>query len=185
MTNIYLSVDVESDGPLPGRNSLLSLGAVAIDINKKIYGEFEVNIETLPGAIQDPETMAWWATQPVAWEYHRQNVKSPELAMKLYRNFLDTLPSRPIFMGYPATYDFMFHHWYLVAFSGKDPCGFAGMDMKSYAAGMLKTDFRLSAKRNYPREWFENMPHDHRALTDARGQAIMGINMMRDNLGIK
>lgn len=184
MCDIYLSVDVESDGPIPGKNSMLSLGAVAIDMKKNIIGEFEVNLETLPDAISDPKTMDWWTTQPEAWAYHRQNLESPKQGMDHYLEWLKKLPNRPIFMGYPASYDFMFHHWYLIAYTGEDPCGFAALDMKSFAAGHLKIPFRKSAKRNYPSKWFENLPHDHKALTDARSQAIMGINLMRECLNI-
>lgn len=176
--DIYLSVDVESDGPIPGHNNMLSLGAVAIDIDKKIYGEFEVNLELDPSAVPDPSTMKWWDTQPEAWAHHRQNTVFPKEGMESYLAFLKGLPSRPIFMGYPACFDFMFHHWYLIRYAGEDPCGFSGLDLKSYAAGKLGVDYRKSTKRNYPKGWFEKFPHDHTALTDARGQAILGINMV-------
>ena len=182
MIDIYLSVDIESDGPIPGKNSMLSLGAVAIDINKKIHGEFEVNLELLPEATPDPNTMEFWGKNPEAWKVCRENIVSPEDGMKSYREFLKQLPSRPIFMGYPACFDFMFHHWYLIYFTGKDPCGFSGLDLKSYAAGLKGLSYRQSTKRNFPKIWFENMKHDHTALTDARGQAVLGINMLREGM---
>lgn len=180
---IYLSVDIESDGPIPGRNSMLSLGAVAIDIEKNIHGEFECNLELLPEASPDPDTMKFWAENPEAWAAHRRNLQRPEDAMKSYLAFIKNLPKRPVFIGYPAAFDFMFHHWYLIAFAGSDPCGFQALDIKSFAAAHLGLQFRSSAKRNYPELWFENMPHDHTALTDARGQAVLGMNMLRDAFG--
>ena len=37
----YVVIDVEFDGPLPGVNSMISLGAVAINKNGNELGEFE------------------------------------------------------------------------------------------------------------------------------------------------
>lgn len=179
--DLYLSVDVETDGPIPGRNSMLSIGAVAIDIKKNIYGEFQANLELLPEASPDKETMAFWRKNPDAWKEHRKNLLSPNLAMYKYLAFLKSLPKRPIFIGYPAAFDFMFHHWYLIAFVKEDPCGFQALDIKSFAAAHLRLPFRSSVKKNYPKEWFEDMPHDHTALTDARGQAILGMNLLQEH----
>ncbi|MGB0749820.1 MAG: 3'-5' exoribonuclease domain-containing protein [Magnetospiraceae bacterium] len=179
MPALFLSIDVETDGPIPGRNSMLSLGAVAIDLEKNILGEFSCNLHPLPEARPDSETMAWWQTQPAAWQAHREHLEQPEPAMVRYLAFLKGLPQRPVFMGYPAAFDFMFHHWYLIAFTGEDPCGFQALDLKSYAAALLNLPYRESRKEAYPKSWSENMPHDHTALTDARGQAILGINMLR------
>ena len=41
---IYVSTDVEADGPIPGPNSLLSLGSVALRADKTVLGEFSVNL---------------------------------------------------------------------------------------------------------------------------------------------
>lgn len=99
--------------------------------------------------------------------------------------FLKGLPHRPVFMGYPAAFDFAWHHWYLVRFTGEDPCGFAPLCLKSYAAASCNVSFRDSAKRNYSQDWFRTGPaHDHTALTDDLGQGWMGIHMIRANLGL-
>ena len=45
---IYFSIDVETDGPIPGPNSLLSLGAVALDNQGNELGTFYRNFKTLP-----------------------------------------------------------------------------------------------------------------------------------------
>lgn len=66
MPEIYISCDVETDGPIPGANSMLSLGAVAFAPNRDQLGTFSVNLVELSGAAPDPKTEAWWATQPEA-----------------------------------------------------------------------------------------------------------------------
>ena len=40
----YVVIDAEFDGPLPGINSMISLGAVAINKNGDTLGDFEINI---------------------------------------------------------------------------------------------------------------------------------------------
>ena len=68
MIEIYVSTDVETDGPIPGPHSMLSFASVAYMADKTLVGTFSVNLETLPEATGDPKTMAWWKTQPQAWE---------------------------------------------------------------------------------------------------------------------
>ena len=53
----YVSVDVETYGGSPRRNSLLSIGAAAFGIDKRIHGTFSRNPELVPGAVQDEDTM--------------------------------------------------------------------------------------------------------------------------------
>jgi hypothetical protein len=67
MREIYLSTDVETDGPIPGDYSMLSLGSAAYLPDKTLLDTFEVNLEALPQAKSDPETMEWWSRQPEAW----------------------------------------------------------------------------------------------------------------------
>ena len=41
---IYVSIDVESDGPIPIQNSMLAFGAVAFTDDGRILGEYNVNL---------------------------------------------------------------------------------------------------------------------------------------------
>ena len=63
----YVSIDIEADGPAPGLNSMLSLGAAAFAGDGTLADTFSANLETLPEAREDPKTMRWWAKQPEAW----------------------------------------------------------------------------------------------------------------------
>ena len=53
----YVSVDVETDGPIPGVHSMLSLGAAAFDAEWSPRGTWSANLEPLPEAAEDPRTM--------------------------------------------------------------------------------------------------------------------------------
>lgn len=181
MREIYVSTDVETDGPIPGPHSMLSFGSAAYTAEKRLVTTFEANLHTIPGAAGHPETMAWWQSQPEAWAAHRQNLQEPEVAMKAYVAWLKALPSKPVFVGYPATFDFLFVYWYLIRFAGESPFSFSAIDIKSYAMAVLGQDYRNTVKRNMPREWFDELPHTHKALDDAIGQGALFCNMLAAN----
>ena len=178
MSELYVSTDVETDGPIPGPNSMLSFGSAAYTADKKLLATFEANLHTLPNAAGDPGTMAWWQTQPEAWAAHRQNLQEPEAAMNAYLAWLKNLPGKPVFVAYPAAFDFMFVYWYLIRFAGESPFSFSALDIKSFAMAILGTDYRETVKRNMPREWFDPLPHTHKALDDAIGQGALFCNIL-------
>ena len=81
MPEIYVSTDVETDGPIPGPHSMLSFASAAYTAGKRLLGTFNANLVTLPGASGDATTMAWWTTQPQAWAACRTDPGDPALAM--------------------------------------------------------------------------------------------------------
>ena len=178
-TEIYVSTDVEADGPIPGPHSMLSFASVALTADKTIIGTFTRNLELLDGAAPDPKTEAWWKTQPEAWELCRQDLVAPARAMTDYVHWLEGLPGKPVFVGYPVAYDFMFVYWYLIKFAGKSPFSHSALDIKTFAMSVLGGDYRDASKRNMPRDWFDDVPHTHVALDDAKGQGALFCNMLR------
>ena len=183
MQEVYVSTDVETDGPVPGLYSMLSIGSAAYLGDKTLIGTFSANLETLPGADGHPRTMEWWRTQPEAWEACRQNIQPPEAAMRNYLAWLKTLPGKPVFVAYPAAFDYMFVCWYLNRFTGENPFGWQALDIKTYAMAMLKKEFLDTYKRNMPSRWFDDLPHTHLALEDAIEQGALFCNMLREHLG--
>lgn len=181
MAEIYVSTDVETDGPTPGPHSMLSFASAAYLGDKTLVGTFSANLATLPDAAPDAKTMAWWATQPEAWQACRQDVQPPELVMQHYLVWLKALPGKPVFVAYPAAFDFLFVYWYLMRFTGESPFSHAALDIKTYAMAMLKTEYRGSSKRNMPKHWFDPLPHTHLALDDAIEQGALFCNMLAEN----
>jgi hypothetical protein len=180
---IYISTDIESDGPIPGPNSMLSLGSAAYLPNEKLVSTFSVNLETLPGAQGDPDTMQWWSERPQQWDECRKNPLPPKEAMTSFVGWVGQIPGRPVFVGYPATYDFLFVYWYLIKFVGSSPFSFSALDIKSFAMAVLKTPFRGSTKKNMPKRWFHNLPrHTHVAVDDAIEQGALFCRILQENL---
>ena len=180
MDEIYVSTDVEADGPIPGPHSMLSFGSAAYSPDKTLVDTFEVNLETLPGARPDPATAAWWKKHPEAWRACRENPQPPGPAMKQYVVWLEALPGKPVFVAYPVAYDFMFVYWYLIRFAGTSPFGHSALDIKTYAMSLLGKGYRGSGKRDMPERWFDALPHTHRALDDAIEQGALFCNMLAE-----
>lgn len=178
---IYVSTDIEADGPIPGPHSMLSFASAAYTADKKLVGTFTANLDTLPEAQAHPDTKAWWDKNPQAWAACRQDCQDPAIAMKDYVEWLKQLPGKPVFVGYPAAYDFMFVYWYMVKFVGESPFSHSALDIKTYAMAVLKKDYRESTKRNMPKSWFDKLPHTHVALDDAIEQGALFCNILNSN----
>jgi DNA polymerase III alpha subunit (gram-positive type) len=180
MPEIYVSTDVETDGPIPGPHSMLSFGSAAYTNNKVLVATFSANLDVLEGASGLPATMDWWKTQPEAWAACRTDLRAPQEVMPAYAQWLEKLPGRPVFVAYPAGFDFTFIYWYLIRFAGKSPFSHSALDIKTYAMAMLDTEYRKSVKRNMPAHWFDDFPHTHIALDDAIEQGAMFCNMLAE-----
>jgi hypothetical protein len=181
MVEIYVSTDIEADGPVPGLHSMLSFASAAYLADKTLVGTFSANLETLPGASVHPETMQWWETQEEAWAACRRELQSPESAMNEYSAWLRALPGKPVFVGYPVVFDYMFVQWYLHKFTGASPFSFFALDIKTYAMALMKMDYREVTKAMMPKRWFDKgLPHTHLALDDALEQGALFCNMLAE-----
>ena len=181
-SEIYVSTDVETDGPIPGPHSMLSFASVAFNEDGDELSVFTRNLETLPGATGHPATMQWWQQNQQAWEACRSDLAALELAMRDYVAWVKGLPGKPVFVAYPAGFDFLFVYWYMLRFAGESPFSHSALDIKTYAMARLKKPYRESTKRNMPKRWFPQCPHTHVALDDAREQGLLFINMLRESL---
>jgi hypothetical protein len=181
-TEIYVSTDIEADGPIPGPHSMLSLASAAYRPDKTVVATFSVNLETLPDATADARTMEWWKGFPEAWARCRQDTRAPEAAMRAYLDWIRALPGRPVFLGFPASWDFMWVYWYLFRFTGERPFREHAIDVRSYAMGMRKARFAETTRTYLPKRWFDaGLPHTHVALDDALEQGAMFCNMLAEN----
>jgi hypothetical protein len=181
MSETYVSTDVETDGPIPGPHSMLSFASAAYLADKTLVSTFSANLLTLEGASGHPATMEWWKKNPEAWVACRTNVEPADAAMPRYVAWLKALPGRPVFVAYPAGFDFLFVYWYLMRFAGESPFSHSALDIKTYAMAMLKKGYRDATKRNMPKRWFDDLPHTHVALDDAIEQGALFCNMLRES----
>lgn len=185
LDEVFVSGDVETNGPIPGPHSMWSVGLVAFTLRNGIFHEWEANLLDLPGSADHPKTMEeFWAKEPVAFAACRKDPQLPAEAMQSMKGWCEKIsPNKlPVFAAYPAGFDFTFIYWYSVYFLGECPFGFQAFDMKTYMAASRRVPFRHATKRHMPKRWFEGNKHPHIALDDAREQAVLCLAMMREHL---
>jgi hypothetical protein len=157
---------------------MLAFASAAFLADKSLLGTFSTNLATLPGAVGHPDTVAWWNRHPQAWAATRTDQRDPAEAMPDYVAWLRRLPGTPVFVAYPAGFDFLFVYWYLIRFAGESPFSFSALDMKTMAMILTGCDYRQAVKRNMPVRWFDDLPHTHQALDDALEQGALFCNML-------
>src|SRR6266508_5039737 len=81
---IYVSTDIEADGPIPGPHSMLSFGSAAFRDDKQMISTFSANLTPLPGAVGDERTMNWWRSRPEAYAATRTDCEDPQDVMPRY-----------------------------------------------------------------------------------------------------
>ena len=185
---LYISIDVEADGPVPGLNSMLSLGAVAMTLDKQIIDTFSANLFPLEEAVADEDTMInFWENNPAAWEAVQKDRVRPSEAAVAFSSWL-ALWGRTydeiVLVGHPVAFDQMFVCYYLHRFVGHHR--YDWIDVKSFCMGYRKTPFKKSGKSYMPARWFsDRLPHTHIAVDDAREQGNIFISALRESLGLK
>lgn len=179
MSETYISVDVEADGPIPGKHSMLSLGAAAYDESGLLLDTFSINIRPLPDASQDPATMLFWDKNKAAYEATLVNQVPALNAMMRFDEWVAQFNS-PVFVAYPTGFDFTFVHWYFMNFLCRDPFGFSALDLKTFAMAVLGTSYKGTTKKTMPKDWFTTkLKHSHVALDDAIEQGELFISMLK------
>lgn len=188
--DLYFSIDIETDGPVPMEHSMLSFGCVALTRSGEEVESFEANLKTLPGSEPDPATMRWWKKQPDAWRICRANQRDPEEAIVAFCRWVDRVCTRhrgghqnykAVAVCYPAAYDFSWLYAYMMRYHRSSPFGFRCIDVRSYIMAMWNKPYCDTAKRNWPADWFPNIDHTHVAIDDAREQGLTFINAMNAN----
>lgn len=179
---LFLSFDVEADGPAPGLNSMLSFGFVGIDEEGQIVFEYEANLEPLSDAKPNASTMEWWSKpeQAMAWEYVNTSKRDPRVAFMEMASHIETLKLKGYqirCVAWPIAYDWQWINYYFHRFIGRNPLGYSASDIGSYAWGHLGTRSHdvgdLSAYKD------PNLHHTHRALDDAREQGMIFYNLWK------
>jgi DNA polymerase III epsilon subunit-like protein len=165
--DVFVSVDTEADGPIPGDYSMISLGAV-------VAGRPEATFYREIRPISDRFVPEALAVSGLDRDRLIREGAAPEAAMGDLAAWLaDVSPGRrPVFVGFNATFDWMFVSWYFHRFLGKNPFGISGLDIKAYYMGALgKKTWAETTKRSIEKRFLSSAPHTHHALDDAREQA--------------
>ncbi|MFG3505263.1 exonuclease [Streptomyces sp. NPDC047821] len=183
--SLYISVDIEADGPIPGPYSMLSIGAaVAGRQDADGYAAADPEADTFYRELRPvsdafvPEALA-----VSGLDRDRLAVEGgePAAVMGEFSAWVREVSTgaQPVMCGYPASYDWTFLYWYLMRYTGESPFGHSGcMDMKTLYATKARLPLRAVAKGTMPRELLSRRRHTHHARDDAIEQAELFSNLM-------
>ncbi|MFB6812320.1 3'-5' exoribonuclease domain-containing protein [Streptomyces sp. NPDC056387] len=185
--SLYISVDIEADGPVPGPYSMISLGAaVAGRQDGASYTAADPERHTFYRELRPigdrfvPEALA---VSGLDRDRLLREGTDPLAAMDAFRAWVRSVAAeagaQPVMCGYPASFDWTFLYWYLIAFGDDSPFGHSGcLDMKTLYAAKAGVPLRAAVKGRMPRELLSTRRHTHHALDDAIEQAELMSNLM-------
>lgn len=165
---VLISVDVEASGPSPSTGSLIAIGACLVsDPSVGFYAE----LKPIHGLPWTDEAERVHGLSRAHLETHGLE---PATAIGQFAAWLDDVRDGrlPVFVGFNATFDWMFVADYCHRIIGRNPFGTSGLDIKAYYMGRhgverwADTALALVAAR-----FGIGTPHSHNALEDAREQA--------------
>ncbi len=167
----YFMVDVESDGPCPGRYSMVSFGAglVAPELTETFYGRVKpISDQFIPAALA---VSGHTRAQTLAFPEPRQVME------EFARWVAAHAKGRPMFISDNNGFDWQFINWYFHEFVGSNPFGHSSTNLGSLYKGLVK-DTTKTFKH------LRRTAHTHHPVDDARGNA-QALLHMREAMGLK
>jgi ribonuclease T len=128
---VFISVDVETAGPIPGEYSLLSIGACHVD---DPACTFACELKPL-NRNADPKALE---VTGLSLEKLDQTGLRPHEAMEHFDAWLARSVGsgeKLVFVGLNAPFDWSFVNYYFHRFMGRNPFGFTALDLKAYYMG--------------------------------------------------
>jgi DNA polymerase III epsilon subunit-like protein len=172
----YISVDVETAGPNPGRYALLSIGACPVrDPDHGFYVELKpTSMDATPEAL---------SVSGLSLKNLLETGLEPAEAMARFATWLEeVLPSgvQPIFVAFNAPFDWMFVNDYFHRYLGRNPFGHTALDMKAFYMGLSGSRWNKTALRHVNKHYALERTLTHHALQDAQDQATLFQEMLRE-----
>jgi DNA polymerase III epsilon subunit-like protein len=175
----YFSADVETDGPIPGPYSILSLALV-------YAGRFDGTHFERP---KDLELTFYRELKPISDSFEpeallvngldrEQLIKAGQApnrvmsdASQWVRNVAGS--NKPVLVAYPLSFDWSWLYWYFVRFSDSgSPFGYSRcFDIKTAVAVKTRLAIANAGRSQLPQKLRSARKHSHNALDDAIEQA--------------
>jgi hypothetical protein len=178
--DIYISADIEADGPIPGPYSMLSFGLavagtsdgahfVAADpAERTFYAELRpISAQYDPGAL---------AVSGLDRDRLLREGRDPAAAMDAAASWIREVAGAdltPVFVAFPLSYDWMWMYWYFMRYARDgSPFGHSRcLDLKTTYAVKAGVPIAAASKARLPGWLVPRRPHLHHALDDAIEQA--------------
>lgn len=169
----YIVVDVEADGEIPHKYSMVCFGAVIVEptLTKTFYGQ------TRPiSDIWVPDALA---VSGFSREEHLTFEDPAEVMVRFAEWIKENSVGKPTFISDNNCFDWQWINYYFHTFHGSNPFGFSGRRIGDLYCGM-KMDTGLN------HEWkklYRKTKHTHHPVDDAKGNAEALLAMKK--LGLK
>jgi len=166
----YIMVDVESDGPIPKKHSMVCFGAIVVEpsLSKTFYGK------TRP--ISDSWVPEALAVSGIGREQHI-GFDDPREVMERFAQWIEqNSAGRPRFVSDNNGYDWQWINFYFHWFIGQNPFGHSSTNLGSLYKGIVKDDFQ-----NF--KHLRKTKHTHDPVDDARGNAEAMLHM-KEKMGL-
>lgn len=175
---LYVSIDVETSGPIPGEYSLLSIGACLVaEPATSIYLELQPDSPK-----HDLEALA---VSGLNLDKLRREGLSPQEAMRRFDEWLKSscpIGEKIVFVGLNAPFDWSFVNYYFHKHLGANPFGFTAIDMKAYFMGAFGCSWQETKSSKMTAILKPRSIPNHNALCDARFQAELFALMLGDRV---
>lgn len=196
MTELWLSLDIETDGPSIVTNSMLSVGMVAylFDSEQCTYTEGEsicVDMKKDEKNVVDQDTLEWWLSDngnPEEWK-RLQTVETTqkegcERISDWIKGLMSKYNTKPVLVCYPSVFDGGWFDQLFVNQLGKHcPSWFKSYDIRTYASAVLAQPLSKCKKDTLLKEYLPtDAPHTHNALDDAIEQGRLFCNIHAKNI---
>jgi len=176
---IFISVDVETSGPIPGEFSLLSIGAC--DAYAPDNG-FACEVKPISDRF-DPKALE---VTGLSMAELAQRGLEPGVAMRAFAKWLSALAGPDdalVFVGFNAPFDWSFVNYYFHRFAAENPFGFTALDVKALYMGATGCSWRDTRSSKIAERLKPALSGTHDALHDARYQAEI-FRLIREKLAV-
>lgn len=164
---VYISVDIETSGPIVSEHSMLTIGACLVyepDI------EFSIMLQPISNkAVEEALKVSG-----INLEQALENGIPPLDAMVQFENWINqNVPrdARPVFVGLNAPFDWSFINYYFLKYLNRNPFGITAIDIKAIFMGATKCSWYNTRSSSIHKYVNASLKGDHDALHDARYQA--------------
>ncbi len=168
---MWVMVDIEADGPIPGDYSMVCLGAVVVEpsLERSFYGQLK------------PISDRWNEKALAVSGFSREETLAfdePEDVMARFRDWLSEVSDgQPRFIADNNGFDWQFVNWYFHHFLGANPFGFSSSNLGSLYKGVVRDTFK-----NF--KHLRKTRHTHHPVDDAKGNAE-ALLAIRDQFDLK
>jgi hypothetical protein len=183
--DLYISADVETDGPAPGRHSMLSFGlAIAGRYDGRRFECVEAEHHTFYRELQpafdqvDPQALAISGL-----DRKRLLTEGAEPARAMHEASRWVLEQagehRPVLVAFPLAFDWLWLQWHFLRFCPVgSPFSFSScLDMKTMFWMRQGTTLDRAGKGDLPADLRPRRAHTHNALDDAIEQAELFVRL--------